>query len=91
MPEYIRWWFKANEAQVLKCVKGGTTVQSLVWKNVMGLAICIPSIYDQHRIVDQLDQIQFKSDLLKRHQAETAAALDALLPAVLERAFRGEL
>jgi hypothetical protein len=30
-------------------------------------------------------------DALKRHQAETAAELDALLPAVLERAFRGEL
>jgi hypothetical protein len=28
---------------------------------------------------------------LRRHQAETAAALKALLPAVLERAFRGEL
>ncbi|HNQ55676.1 MAG: hypothetical protein GX463_05870 [Methanothrix sp.] len=26
---------------------------------------------------------------LRRHQTETAAALDALLPAVLERAFRG--
>ena len=30
-------------------------------------------------------------DALKRHQAETAAELDALLPAVLEQAFRGEL
>jgi len=28
---------------------------------------------------------------LKRLQAETAAELDALLPAVLDRAFRGEL
>jgi len=27
----------------------------------------------------------------KRHQSETAAALEALMPAVLERAFRGEL
>jgi hypothetical protein len=27
----------------------------------------------------------------QRHQAETAAELDAILPAVLERAFRGEL
>jgi len=30
-------------------------------------------------------------DALKRHQAETAAELDALMPAVLERAFRGVL
>jgi hypothetical protein len=32
-----------------------------------------------------------KLDALKRHQAETAAELDALTPAILERAFRGEL
>ena len=30
-------------------------------------------------------------DGLKRLQAETATGLDALLPAVLDRAFRGEL
>ena len=30
-------------------------------------------------------------DVLKRLQAETAAKLDALLPAILDRAFKGEL
>ena len=30
-------------------------------------------------------------DALKRLQAETAAELDALLPALLDRAFKGEL
>jgi hypothetical protein len=30
-------------------------------------------------------------DTLKRLQAETAADLDALLPAILDRAFNGEL
>jgi type I restriction enzyme S subunit len=43
------------------------------------------------RIAFILDDLQAKLDALKRHQAETAAELDALLPAVLERAFRGEL
>ncbi|MCX6681030.1 MAG: hypothetical protein NTX42_11805 [Methanothrix sp.] len=38
-----------------------------------------------------LDALQAKLDALKRHQTETAAKLDALLPAVLERALRGEL
>ena len=37
------------------------------------------------------DGLQSKLDALKRHQAQTVAELDALLPAVLERAFRGEL
>jgi type I restriction enzyme, S subunit len=39
----------------------------------------------------RLRQMASKLDALRRHQAETAAALDALLPAVLERAFLGEL
>jgi len=39
----------------------------------------------------RLRQIASKLDALRRHQTETAAALEALLPAVLERAFRGEL
>ena len=32
-----------------------------------------------------------EADALKRLQAETAAKLDALLPAILDRAFKGEL
>jgi type I restriction enzyme S subunit len=35
--------------------------------------------------------LQAKADRLKALQAETAAELDALLPSVLDRAFRGEL
>jgi hypothetical protein len=30
-------------------------------------------------------------DVLKRLQAETAAELDALFPAILDKAFQGEL
>lgn len=40
---------------------------------------------------EQLVEIHAEVDTLKRHQADTAAELDALLPAVLDRAFRGEL
>ena len=32
-----------------------------------------------------------EADALKRLQAETAAELDALLPAILNRAYKGEL
>jgi type I restriction enzyme S subunit len=34
---------------------------------------------------------QAKVDALKRLQAETAAKLDALLPSVLDKTFKGEL
>ena len=44
-----------------------------------------------NQIIMYLDALQAKLDALKRHQTETAAKLDALLPAVMERALRGEL
>jgi type I restriction enzyme S subunit len=36
-------------------------------------------------------EIEGKRDALKRLQAGTAAELDALLPAILDKAFKGEL
>ena len=38
-----------------------------------------------------LRKVRAEVDELKRLQAETAAELDALLPAILDRAFKGEL
>jgi type I restriction enzyme S subunit len=38
-----------------------------------------------------LDALQAEVDSVKRLQAETAADLDALLPSILDRAFKGEL
>ena len=43
------------------------------------------------RILGELDALQAEVDALKRLQAETAAELDALFPALLDRAFEGEL
>ena len=51
----------------------------------------LPPLPEQRRIVSELDALQAEVDALKRLQAATAAELDALLPAILDRAFRGEL
>ncbi len=53
--------------------------------------IPVPPLPEQRRIVAELDALQAEVDALKRLQAETAAELDALLPAILDRAFKGEL
>ena len=38
-----------------------------------------------------LDDLQTNVDALKGLHAETSAELDALLPSILDRAFKGEL
>jgi type I restriction enzyme S subunit len=48
-------------------------------------------IQEQQRIVAYLDDLQAKVDTLKQLQAQTATELDALLPSVLDRAFKGKL
>jgi type I restriction enzyme S subunit len=54
-------------------------------------SIPVPPVAEQRRIVAELDALQAEVDALKRIQAETAVELDALMPSVLDKAFRGEL
>lgn len=56
-----------------------------------GIPIPLPSLSEQRRIVAYLDGLQAQVDELVTLQAATQAELDALLPSVLDRAFRGEL
>jgi len=46
---------------------------------------------DQRRIVAELNALQAEVDRLKALQTETAAELNALMPAILDQAFKGEL
>lgn len=55
------------------------------------LPISLPSLLEQRRIVAYLDDLREKVDALKRLQAETATELDAMLPSILDKAFRGDL
>ena len=48
-------------------------------------------IEKQKQIVAELDALQSEVDRLKRIQSETSAELDALLPSILDKAFKGEL
>jgi len=55
------------------------------------LPAAYPLLPSQRQTVAELDALQAEGDALKRLQAETAAELDALLSALLDRAFKGEL
>jgi type I restriction enzyme S subunit len=50
-----------------------------------------PPLDEQRRIVAYLDGMQAQVDALKVLQSQTQAELDALLPSVLDKAFKGEL
>jgi type I restriction enzyme S subunit len=69
----------------------GSAQPTVPLRAIRELPIPVPSLAEQLRIVDELDALQAEVDKLKHLQAETAAELDALLPSILDRAFRGEL
>jgi type I restriction enzyme S subunit len=60
-------------------------------KKINPLTIPVPPLQEQHRIVAELNALQVKTDALKRLQADSAFGLDALLPSILDKAFKGEL
>lgn len=87
-------WYMLRSRTIFKSAWSATTGSAqptVPLRAIRALRIPVPPIEEQRRIVAYLDNLQSKLTALQRHQAETAAELDALLPAVLERAFRGEL
>jgi hypothetical protein len=71
--------------------KTGTGQPNLNGSKLAKLKVPVPPLPEQRRIVAYLDGLQAQVDALKKLQSETAAELDALIPSILDRAFRGEL
>jgi type I restriction enzyme S subunit len=78
------------EDHILPLSKGSASPHLNI-SSLRSFPFTLPPIDEQRRIVAYLDSLQAKVDALKALQAETAAELDALLPSVLDRAFKGEL
>jgi type I restriction enzyme S subunit len=76
--------------QAVKAAKGAAHPHVNL-KDIRAFGVPVPSLAEQRRIVAELDALQAEVDALKRLQAETAAELDALLPALLDRAFKADL
>lgn len=68
-----------------------TAQPNLSMKTIRQLRLPVPPLNEQRRIVEYLDNLQSKVDDLKKLQAETQKKLDALMPSILDRAFKGEL
>lgn len=88
--EYV-FYFVQTQTNEMLALTSGSTFPNLQGKKLKKLRIPLPPPDEQRRIVAYLDDLQSKVDALKRLQAETAKELDALLPSVLDRAFKGEL
>ena len=93
--KFILYWLRST--YVREFISSNAKGTSPTMKKIsQGIVMSIPfptnlSILAQRRIVTYLDDLQSKVDALKHLQTQTAAELDALLPSILDKAFKGEL
>lgn len=92
LPSYLASVLKAGSTQRYLLDTTRTLAQpTLNIKQLKETRIPVPPLNEQRRIVAYLDDLQTKVERLKGLQQKTAAELDALLPSILDKAFKGEL
>lgn len=90
--EYLFWVCKANEKQILeKCMKSGTTVESINTTALRDFEIPIAEENEQAEIVRILDDLLAKEQQAKEAAEGVLEQIDLIKKAILARAFRGEL
>lgn len=92
VPRFIlhHLFWAAHEGHWLE-LKTQTTIPHLTGIKLKAYSVCVPPVSEQRRILTYLDGLQARVDTLKKLQSETAAELAALLPSILDKAFKGEL
>lgn len=90
LPDYFFRWL--HSPHFVGAIDPGRSngVPHISHKDIEKIPFTAPPLSEQRRIVAELDAWQTEVDALKRLQAETAAELDSLLPAILDRVFKGE-
>lgn len=90
--EYLFWACKAHEKQILgKCMKSGTTVESINATALHNFTIPIAGDKEQTEIVRILDDLLAKEQRAKEAAEGVLEQIDLIKKAILARAFRGEL
>jgi type I restriction enzyme S subunit len=90
LPEYV-YYFVRTQTQEILSRTAGSTFPNLPGEKLKTLPIPVPPLDEQRRIVAYLDSVQARLASLRELQSATGEELSALLPSVLDNAFKGEL
>jgi type I restriction enzyme, S subunit len=92
VPAYLTWALSSSDVfdQATKVATGSAQL-TVPLRGIRNLKFTLPSLKEQQRIVAYLDNLKSKVDSLKQLQSETSVELNALLPSILDKAFKGEL
>ena len=90
--EFLTWVLRAPYLQdrILERSRGDM-IRHLVLREIRDLTVAVPPLVEQRRMAGEWDALHAEVGALRRLQASTAVEIDAFLPAILDRAFKGEL
>ncbi len=91
LPEYFYEWL--NSPCFTSSIDPGRSngIPHISPKDIEKIPFSAPPLDEQRRIVAYLDSVQARLVSLRELQSQTGEELSALLPSVLDRAFKGEL
>lgn len=92
LPEYLQIFLSSPGCvQALEADAVGSTMVNLNQQILLGLKIRIPPLEEQHEIVRRVDILFAYADRLALRYQAARAQVERLTPALLAKAFRGEL
>ena len=80
---YGKSYFQSSSKQT-------TNLASINQRQLKAFVVFKPPLSEQQRIISYLNQIQDKVKELRNLQTATEVEIDSMLPAILDKAFRGE-
>lgn len=94
LTQYIYWYLLSPQVreELVRKVIGTTGSRKRISKgDILHLRIPLPPLEEQKSIVAYLDSIQERAQMLVKLYEEQEQELEKLFPAILNKAFRGEL
>lgn len=92
LPEFLCAMFWANNERILDKVEKSThDTRKLETAKLLSTRIPMPPLIEQRRVIAELNTLRDRIVALRHLQSGVSVELDALLPAILDKAFTGEL
>jgi type I restriction enzyme S subunit len=93
LPEYLNIYLNSSigRGQMLERSRTTSGLFNLSVGRIKELEIPLPSLAEPCKVVAEVGNLESTIGPLVKLQSETAAELDALMPSILSKAFRGEL
>ncbi|MGA2489914.1 MAG: restriction endonuclease subunit S [Anaerolineales bacterium] len=89
-PSFL-YYFLNHKFRHIQSLATATTVPGIKKTDVEDILIPLPPLEEQRRLVAYLDGLQAQVSQLRTRQEETQKELDALMPSILDKAFKGGL